>query len=63
VKHSSPPLAFFVFLSSPIVFQGIDIYFNGEKCFSLAVIGDKEEVSVLSLISQKRLNSSKKKSK
>jgi hypothetical protein len=27
------------------------------------VIGDKEEVSVLSLISQKRLNSSKKKSK
>jgi hypothetical protein len=27
------------------------------------VIGDKEEVSLLSLISQKRLNSSKKKSK
>ena len=63
MKRSSPPLAFFVLLSSPIVFQGIDIYFNGEKCFSLAVIGDKEEVSVLSLISQKRLNSSKKKSK
>ena len=63
MKHSSPPLAFFVLLSSPIVFQGIDIYFNGEKCFSLAVIGDKEEVSVLSLISQKRLNSYLKKVK
>ena len=57
MKHSSPPLAFFVLLSSPIVFQGIGIYFNGEKRLSLSVIGDKEEVSVLSLISQKRLNS------
>ena len=56
MKHSSPPLAFFVFLPSP-VHQGIDIYFNGEKRLSLSVIGDKEEVSVLSVISKKRLNS------
>ena len=48
MKHSSPPLAFFVLLSSPVFLKGIDIYFNGEKCLSLSVIGDKaREVSVL----------------